>query len=85
MKKLTKLLLIAVIILTGCKKSDKSSDVGGGTTNNDIVVTTYNPQDVTSTTAKCGVKVSVAEGLELTEIGVCWNRTGNPVVNENHI
>lgn len=85
MKKLTKLLLIAVIILTGCKKSDKSSDVGGGTTNNDIVVTTYNPQDVTSTTAKCGVKVSVVEGLELTEIGVCWNRTGNPVVNENHI
>ena len=86
--KLSLIVLSTIVFVLNCKKSDDnvSSNIGGGGNNNsEIKVTTYTPQDITATTAKCGGDVIVVPGLSLTEIGVCWNTEGNPEVNDNHI
>jgi len=90
MKQFAKLLLILTAIsiqIIGCKKADNSSsdNNGGGAGSEDVRVTTYNPQNVSNTSAVCGGDVIVVQGLSLTEIGVCWNTTGNPVASENHL
>lgn len=90
MKQFAKLLLILTVIsiqIIGCKKADNSSsdNNGGGAGSEDVRVTTYNPQNVSNTSAVCGGDVIVVQGLSLTEIGVCWNTTGNPVASENHL
>ena len=61
--------------ITGCKKDE----------NNDVRVTTYTPQDITQTTAKCGGDVIVTQGLSLNELGVCWSMDRNPTVEDTHL
>jgi len=56
-----------------------------GNNDNDVRVTTYTPQDITATTAKCGGDVIVTQGLSLTELGICWSTERNPSANDVHI
>jgi len=66
------MLLAVVVIASGCHKE----------TNSEVKVTTYTPQDITSITAVCGGDVIVAQGLSLTELGVCWGTSKNPTVDQ---
>ena len=61
---------------------------GGGNNGNndsDVRVTTYTPQDVSATTAKCGGDAIVVQGLSLTELGVCWSKERTPTINQFHM
>lgn len=83
---LLSLVMLSVIFVASCKKSsDNASNTSGSSTNSDVRVTTYTPQDITATTAKCGGDAIVTQGLTLTEIGVCWNTNGNPVASDYHL
>ena len=66
---------LLMIGFSGCKKAE----------NNDVRVTTYTPQDITQTTAKCGGDVIVTQGLSLSELGVCWSTNRNPTVEDRHL
>ena len=89
MKQFIKVVIIIAISIQiiGCKKADNisSNNNGGGTGNGDVRVTTYTPQNNTSNSVVCGGDAIVVQGLSLTEIGVCWNTTENPVASDNHI
>ena len=81
MKKVTKalaaiMLMTVVVLATGCNKENNGSDVR---------VTTYTPQDVTQTSARCGGDVIVTQGLSLNEIGVCWSTSSKPTVEDAHL
>ena len=69
------MLMTAVLTFIGCKKSGDS----------DVRVTTYTPQYITATTAKCGGDVIVTQGLTLTEFGVCWSKERNPIAENLHL
>jgi uncharacterized protein (TIGR02145 family) len=81
MKKVTKaiaaLMLMTVFFATGCNKPENQDD--------DVRVTTYTPQDVTQTSARCGGDVIVTQGLSLNEIGVCWSTSSKPTVEDAHL
>ena len=77
MKAVTALMLtVTLFFTTGCNKENNYSDVR---------VTTYTPQDITQTAAKCGGDVIVTQGLSLTELGVCWSAERNPTVEDIHL
>ena len=67
---------VALFITTGCNKENNDSDVK---------VTTYTPQEITQTTAKCGGDVIVTQGLSLNELGVCWSTERNPTASDTHL
>lgn len=81
MKKLTKaitaLMLMTVFFAIGCNKPENQDD--------DVRVTTYTPQDVTQTSARCGGDVIVTQGLSLNEIGMCWSTSSKPTVEDAHL
>ena len=81
MKKVTKaiaaLMLMTVFFATGCNKPENQDD--------DVRVTTYTPQDVTQTSARCGGDVIVTQGLSLNEIGVCWSTSSKPTVEDAYL
>ncbi len=56
-----------------------------GNNDNDVRVTTYAPQDITATTAKCGGDAIVVQGLSLSGLGVCWSSESNPTVEDAHL
>lgn len=56
-----------------------------GNNDNDVRMTTYTPQNITITTAKCGGDAIVIQGLSLTEIGVCWSKEQNPTADQAHL
>ncbi len=47
------------------------------------IVATASVTQITSTTAVCGGSVVSAGGSPVTEKGICWNTTGNPLRNES--
>ena len=67
-------IFIMVVVFIDCKKTDS-----------DVKVTTYTPQDITATTAKCGGDVIVAQGLTLSGLGVCWSTERNPTVADSKL
>ena len=69
------MLMTIVVITMSCRKVTSSG----------VVLTTYAPQDITDTTAVCGCEVTVEQGIELTEIGVCWSENQNPTVADSHL
>ena len=69
------MLVMVLLVVIGCNKQD----------NKDVRVTTYTPQDITQTTAKCGGDVIVTQGLSLDELGVCWSTERNPTVEGAHL
>ena len=67
--------MMLMLVYIGCnKQKDK-----------DVRVTTYTPQNITHTTAKCGGDVIVTQGLSLDELGVCWSTERNPTVEDAHL
>lgn len=70
------LMTTALFIIAGCNKENNDSDVK---------VTTYTPQEITQTTAKCGGDVIVTQGLSLNELGVCWSTERNPTASDSHL
>ena len=70
------MLTVAMMVAAGCKPEENNDA--------DVRVTTYIPQDVTVTTAKCGGDVIVTQGLSLTELGVCWSTEPNPTASDTH-
>ena len=79
--------MLMMVFAVGCNKPDEPSNGGGNNGNNDcdVRVTTYTPQDITATTAKCGGDVIVTQGLSLTELGVCWGKEPNPTIDQFHL
>ena len=81
------MLSVVLAMVSGCKKEkpedtgNNGNDNGGGNIVSDVRVTTYTPQEITATTAVCGCNVIVNQGVELTEIGVCWSTERNPTVD----
>ncbi len=75
-----------MIFAVGCNKPDEPNNGGNnGNNDNDVRVTTYSPQDITASTAKCGGDAIVVQGLSLTEIGVCWSKEQNPTADQAHL
>ena len=70
------MLTVTLFFATGCNKENNDSDVR---------VTTYTPQDITQTTAKCGGDAIVTQGLSLSEFGVCWSKERNPTAEGYHL
>lgn len=75
--------ILMMVFAVGCNKPDEPNN--GGNNDNDVRVTTYSPQDITATTAKCGGDVIVTQGLSLTELGICWGKEQNPNAEQNHL
>ena len=69
------MLIVAMFVFAGCNKQEDQ----------DVRVTTYAPQNITQTTAKCGGDVIVTPGLSLDELGVCWSTNRNPTVEDAHL
>ena len=68
------MIIVAAIIVAGCNKPDEPNNGGGnnngsGNNDSDVRVTTYTPQDITGTTAKCGGDVIVTQGLSINGLG----------------
>jgi hypothetical protein len=84
-------ILLMMVFAVGCNKPDEPNNggnSGGGNNGNndsDVRVTTYTPQDITATTAKCGGDVIVTQGLSLNELGVCLDTEHNPTVEDFHL
>ena len=63
-------------------------EVNGGT---DILiglrptVATSNVSGITATTATCGGDVTGLGSTDLIECGICWGRTPDPIVGDNHV
>jgi len=49
-----------------------------------VMVTTYNINDITSTTATCGGHVTNTEGATGLVYGICWSTSPNPTTSDNH-
>ncbi len=81
------MLTVAMMLVAGCKPEDDPNNGGGNNGNNDsdVRVTTYMPQDITATTAKCGGDVIAVQGLSLSELGVCWSKEQNPTIENAHV
>ena len=77
------LFVLLMVFAVSCNKPDEPNN--GGNNDNDVRVTTYTPQDITVTTAKCGGDVIVTQGLSLTELGVCWGMEENPTADQLHL
>lgn len=77
------LFALLIVFAVSCNKPDEPNN--GGNNDNDVRVTTYTPQDITATTAKCGGDVIVTQGLSLTELGVCWGMEENPTADQLHL
>ena len=77
------MLMTMVVCAVGCNKDDDSDD--GNNNNSDVRVTTYMPQDISQTSAKCGGDAIVTQGLSLTELGVCWGTERNPTAEDSHL
>lgn len=90
--KLFTAILLSMLLAIGssCKKddpenNDNNNGGGGNNTTSDVRVTTYTPQDITATTAKCGGDAIVTQGLSLTGIGICWSTESSPLATGFHL
>lgn len=78
------MLTAATLFATGCKPEDDPNN-NGNNNNSDVSVTTYAPQEITYTSAKCGGDVIVTQGLSLNELGVCWGHEAMPTIEDEHL
>ena len=78
------MLTAATLFAAGCKPEDDPNN-NENNNNSDVSVTTYTPQEITYTSAKCGGDVIVAQGLSLNELGVCWGHEAMPTVEDEHL
>lgn len=76
------LLALLMVFAVSCNKPDEPNN---GNNDSDVRVTTYTPQDIYGTTAKCGGDVIVTQGLSINELGICWSKEHNPTANQFHL
>lgn len=71
------LVMMAMALSVGCAPE----------VNNDpeLEVITYMPYDITSMSVVCGGHVGVIQGLQLSQLGVCWSETPEPTVECSHL
>ena len=84
-KILTAALVLSSIIFFGCKKDSDSPSNNGGGSNVIVIVNTYDPYDITPTSAKCGAEVTIPSGTYVDEIGVCWSTSENPTPGDDYL
>ena len=91
MKKLAKisaLLFAVVLIATGCKKLPEFTDGKTTTVSPTVAINVYTQRvtGIGDTKAYFEGFIDNTEisGLTVT-VGFCWNTTGNPTLNDNHI
>ena len=75
---ITLVLMAGMVFAVGCKPEDNNDP------DPDVRVMTYDPQDITPSSAKCGGDVIAVQGLSLNELGVCWSKEENPTVEDFH-
>ena len=77
------MVMVVAVLSAGCRPEEDSNNGNnnGNNGNEDVIVTTYAPQDITWSSAKCGGDVIVTQGLSLSEIGVCWSMETNPTIS----
>ena len=73
------------MLFFGCKKDSNSPSNNGGGSNVIVIVNTYDPYDITPTSAKCGVEVTIPSGTYVDEIGVCWSTSENPTPGDDYL
>lgn len=81
------MVMVVAVLSAGCRPEEDSNNGNnnGNNGNEDVIVTTYAPQDITWSSAKCGGDVIVTQGLSLSEIGVCWSMETNPTIEDAHL
>ena len=77
------MLMTAVVCAGGCNKPENNEEPEP--INEEVKVTTYTPQDITQTSAKCGGDVVTTQGLTMSELGVCWSKGLNPTAEDAHL
>lgn len=73
----TLMAMAALMLFAACKPIDDPKDLTKG-----VVVTTADPTLFLGTNATLGAEVTADDGGLLLELGVCWNRTGNPTIED---
>lgn len=73
-------LMAGMVLAVGCKPEDNNDP----DPNPDVRVMTYDPQDITPSSAKCGGDVIAVQGLSLNELGICWSKEENPTAEDFH-
>ena len=71
-------LMAAVLLLTACKPTEDPLNH----LTDKVTVITQAPDFISGTTAVFGAEVTADNAGLLLELGVCWNRTGNPTIDE---
>ena len=81
MKKIHFLIMVTtamLLALAACKPIDNPKDLTKG-----VKVITADPTFITGHTASCGAEVTAEDAGLLLELGVCWNLSENPTVENN--
>jgi uncharacterized protein (TIGR02145 family) len=84
MKKLSVLLVLAIVsfvLLTTCKKDDDNNN--GNVQKNIPVLSTAEITEISYTTAVSGGNITDDGGATVTARGVCWSTMENPTINDN--
>ena len=82
--KIYTLLALLMVFALSCNKPDEPNN-GGGNNDVTVTVTTFEPCEITATTAVCGAEVTVSDGVTCAELGVCWSTNATPTVEFSHL
>ena len=76
MKVFTKLFAFCALlcVMTACPSNKQT----------DVAVTTNSPSNVTYNSAICSCNAKITNGIEIKEIGLCWNTTGSPTLADDY-
>ncbi len=70
------------VTLTAFSKDVNKKDIATEIIKINLSITTLSVTFITPNSALCGGNVK--EGTTVTSRGVCWNKTGNPTISDNH-
>ena len=77
------MLAAAVVFAAGCTKPDEPNNGENGEVS--ITVYTFDPRNITETTAECGCGVILSpNNIRINELGLCWSTRENPTVSGPH-
>ena len=68
-----------IFFITGCKKEKSAAPL----VTVPHVITSSEVNNITSTTASCGGRVTSSGGSKVTERGICWDSISNPALSNN--
>ncbi len=79
------MLAVAVVFAAGCTKPDEPNNGGNENEEVSITVYTFDPRNITETTADCGCGVTLSpQSIRIAELGLCWGTHENPTVSGLH-